>query len=699
VLRYEWVSGERRSLEVGDATLALSAKLDSEPLPPARAREMGDLVLSPAPLVASGRVVDREGKGVAGASVQVEKALQAPGGTSAPAVWMLLPIRSAKCDASGAFVLRGDVEERTIRLSLGHEEELRAAPVVVRTGATGVELVALRTGGLAGRLLLDPGVQTETLRVHVHPDGLPEEPIDERWLDGDKRERRREGIFEFEELLPGSYTLTVDLNGVRMTEIPGVAVESGQVARDPRVQEIDLRGQLHVFAFELVPPAPMSELDASVDFTPRGESEPEGHAYFQGTKGQLATRFERVDATLRVSGYRSERLTDLGPRTEVRLRPGLAVRLVLPRGLSLPQPPLALGATLGDPDGRSIRATARLFDENGELRCTVSDPGRFTVVWLLERNDSGNGSRGGLEIPPEQLVGRRRPGRRATLRARAHRRSPRRGARAALGATSLAGVPTPSARARILGVEDEPLARLARRAGRRRARGRAALSRGRRARQRGRTGPRPRARRRRIESAAGSARARAHGRSRSALGPGRGGARAERGGADSRRARRRARRRTPARPARRRAGLVRGRRRPAQPERQAGRRDRRRLAVRSDAEGVRGTHGRERPRAPRRAARGARARARASAGLLGEILVDPLPPGSTGARRARLELRADWDLAVEVVDEALAAGARGRGALHGNAGRGSNRRPTCAGASCSRTSASASSATPRGRSS
>src|SRR6185436_19428011 len=83
--RFEWTldvacaPGERRELELRAKARKLSARIDlSRPFPPGRI-DMGDVVLRPLPLVASGRVVDPEGRPVKGVTVTVSTAIDDTG--------------------------------------------------------------------------------------------------------------------------------------------------------------------------------------------------------------------------------------------------------------------------------------------------------------------------------------------------------------------------------------------------------------------------------------------------------------------------------------------------------------------------------------------------------------------------------------------------------------------------------------------
>ncbi|MSR61803.1 MAG: hypothetical protein EXS08_05090 [Planctomycetes bacterium] len=406
--RFEWAvdvacaPGERRELEVNADARGLSARVDlSRSFPPGRI-DMGDLVLQPLPLVASGRVVDPEGRPIEGVTVRGSTRINAP--KAERPVFMPSWKLSAETAADGAFALHGSVAHGPVQLGLS-ETKLRAEPLEVILGATDVELVAFQTGGIAGRLLLDPGIRLiHPLSVSVHPDSHPE-AVESTSRGLGRRAQKAPGSFALQGLLPGSYTLVVAADEP-LFEAHGILVVSGEVANDPRIQEIDLRGRLHLFALALVAPSSSAGLAGVVMFMPAGASAPVYSRHLQGMDSvvELLSTLPQIDATVRVDGYRLEHLTDLGPRTEVHLRTGLCMRLTLPTEFEPPDPPLLLGATLVDAADERAGATIQFFDERGELACFVPAAGRYKVRWLLERLDTGGGSSGSIEIEPPQFV-------------------------------------------------------------------------------------------------------------------------------------------------------------------------------------------------------------------------------------------------------------------------------------------------------
>src|SRR6185295_13774403 len=134
---------------------------------------------------------------------------------------------------------------------------------------------------------------------------------------------------------------------------------------------LDLRGRLHVFRIELVPPSKDFVVVGSVACVASGSAGPEYPHWISGDRArqvELVTPLAHVDATVRIEGCRIERRADLAPRTVVQLRAGFPVRLVLPAGVTLPGPPLFVGVSLTAEDAR-FGGLPSFFDEHGEALC------------------------------------------------------------------------------------------------------------------------------------------------------------------------------------------------------------------------------------------------------------------------------------------------------------------------------------------
>lgn len=383
---------DRRLLEVHSSARGLAARVDlGRSFSPGR-HEMGDVVLAQAPLVAEGRVVDAGGSPVAGAEVTWGFASGRQGSTRFGALG--IP-QTVVTDAGGAFALRGLVSCERVQLSLSHAE-LRCEPIDVAVGASGLEIVLTATGGLAGRVLLDAGIPM-TLQVRVLDDQTSAD------VAKGEMHLERGGGFECLSLPAGSYTLSVSTEGELLAEVRDVVIVAGEVTRDPRIQEIDLRGRLHVFRIRLVRPTRESFPPWELSWSQSGVGDPDRtrKRLSRAPDVALVTPLARIDATLRVEGYRVEHLVDLAPETEVHLRPGYPVRLVLPRGAKLPEPPLFLGIALGDLERHG---EPRFFDAQGEALLHASEARGSSVVWVLERRLQGGGGQSVLADPSGSTV-------------------------------------------------------------------------------------------------------------------------------------------------------------------------------------------------------------------------------------------------------------------------------------------------------
>lgn len=228
------LAGERRELVVRAGTLAderrervpvLEGRIDlSQSFPPDRI-DMGDLVLERAPLVAEGRVVDGGGKPLAGAWVSCRSA-RAERNEGAP----LGSLGMVATDQHGRFALYAFFDAPRIELHAVRGDR-RMEPLEVALGTSGLEIVLSGTGGLAGEILLDEGTQSATdLRITL---SASKAPLSGATLVGS-------AAFEFTDLAPGTYTLRVLLRSELRAEVAGIEVVANEVARDPRLQALDL---------------------------------------------------------------------------------------------------------------------------------------------------------------------------------------------------------------------------------------------------------------------------------------------------------------------------------------------------------------------------------------------------------------------------------------------------------------------------
>ena len=405
-----FLEGARRELEVGARQGALLALVDlSRSFPPGRT-DMGTLVLAAAPLIAAGRVIDAAGRPVVEAVV-VAQTLSASRDGTPPRIESIY--KGDETPQDGAFRLYGFTRAELVEIRI-HHKHLRALTLTVPVGSQGIEIIAQGGGGVIGQVLVEPEVPVGDLRMILRPENVPAdskiEPYDSSRPS--RKEVARDGRFRLEGLLPWTYTFSVAAGSDVLAEVPGIEIVAGEITRDPRLEPLDLRGRLHVFTLDLVPPSPSLALSGSVRFSASGTTTPVRRQYFQQSPVVLATPLTAIDAMVRVRDCRIERLSALAERTEVHLRPCLTVRLALPRDIVLPPPPLFLGAEIvreGERPEERARSYSEVsptppFDEHGETLCQAFEPGRHTIRWFVEHRWQGGGNSIPLDLPFDQVV-------------------------------------------------------------------------------------------------------------------------------------------------------------------------------------------------------------------------------------------------------------------------------------------------------
>jgi len=363
------------------------------PLPPgmvAGEHELGEILLDELPLLVSGRLINPEGGGIAGAILLVEESQEVarPGG--AVVVWHTNFDLLARTGADGSFTARGVAAGEQLRLSYRGDGHLPLKQAF-EAGQTGLVLQARRHATMHGSLRADDSVPKAMLGVHaVRSDLGDAPPIAAKVLD--------DGSFAWEGLEAGVYRVRIAAGGAPgppLFELDGLQVVEGAACRDPRLQGIDLRPLLRSFALELVDedgaPVPSATL--------RDLGAPEGKIFWSALRGQarILTRRWPLDLAVEADGFRPEQLRQVSSFRRVELRRGLEVLLQVD-----PMPALRRGeqlqVSLWRPGDAGFRAAAQgTFDDQGVVRLYLPAPGRYLVrptLWL--RQGRMRGARGPL---------------------------------------------------------------------------------------------------------------------------------------------------------------------------------------------------------------------------------------------------------------------------------------------------------------
>lgn len=238
-------AGVKRTLTVSQnprGSSGAAAKLDlSYNLPPGDV-DVGDLRLGLAALVASGIVVDEEGRPVANAHVVMQQKV-AYGSAAEEYYWNWIQGGEAFTLADGLFALHNDAEGDEFMISC-RSADFWCEGVVTARGTGGLRLVLRRGGSLRGTLLVDEGMRVEDLRVELSIPGAPPDPWGRNTAPVQKP-----GNFVLNVLPPGNYTLRLRDNQSDFTflELQGLAVVAGAACDDPRLNPLDARGRTASF--------------------------------------------------------------------------------------------------------------------------------------------------------------------------------------------------------------------------------------------------------------------------------------------------------------------------------------------------------------------------------------------------------------------------------------------------------------------
>jgi len=252
---------------------------------------------------------------------------------------------------------------------------------------------------LEGRVLLDPNIPTEQVRVQllmvVGGTGgmtirLPAE------LEPD-------GRFRFSGLLAGVGTLEAGTGKLRvpLARIEDLVVPDSGFCDDPRLQSIDLRGRVHMFELEILDFEGERAHRVAVGWrvsTP----EDEGAQYNRWVAGKdglvsFASPADLVDLLVFAPGARTEELFGVSYGRTVDLYEGWPVRIAAPDGLDLEEHGVQLWARLHrtalDPriakerslGGQFFRITQEQPLRGEALLFSVPRPGTWKVEWLAYR--------------------------------------------------------------------------------------------------------------------------------------------------------------------------------------------------------------------------------------------------------------------------------------------------------------------------
>jgi hypothetical protein len=301
--------------------------------------ELGVLQFPSSRTIAAGRVVDRAGKGIAGASVTValdpERATKEDGERATPNP-ELRQVR-ARTAAGGSFRIRAPFAVPDCRIQVEADGYFDGSAELPAADPCEVRLV--EKARVVGHVEFEKFEGQQKLYAEVHPREGSGRAFDEGAQVG------ADGAFAIEDLWPATYDLVLrveardDAQPEVLAALDGIEVKEGATAADERLAALSFRRRKRSFHVRLeFPDSKQEEEDA--DFERQvscGELlgvDAKGRRTVWSAEtidGEATVRplvdVERIE--VRVEGFRTERIEDLSRDATVRLRPGLPVRVVV----------------------------------------------------------------------------------------------------------------------------------------------------------------------------------------------------------------------------------------------------------------------------------------------------------------------------------------------------------------------------------
>ncbi|PCJ55712.1 MAG: hypothetical protein COA70_01140 [Planctomycetota bacterium] len=276
--------------------------------------DLGDLVVTVPPLIASGSVVDTSGVPIRGAKVRLQRKYrhgEGPDDFWWNGIWEL----RTETDREGEFAIRGSLPPDEYRISATHDNFIEGA-VKITQGREGILLVLEKSVNVHGSFLLDDGIDPSTLEVTLqtlHPNSAG----DHKYF---KQNLKDQAKFSFQNMPPGPAILVLrseifEEELFLHTDLLLTNQEDTQT-----LAPIDLRGALQTIRIWVK--------------NPLGELLPKFHIWPSNTRKRHSTqenpfvtitRETGLDFQIVAPGYRSQRLVGVVGDRELTMQSGFVV--------------------------------------------------------------------------------------------------------------------------------------------------------------------------------------------------------------------------------------------------------------------------------------------------------------------------------------------------------------------------------------
>jgi hypothetical protein len=374
--------------------------LDTEqsPLAPGDLRRLDPVTIPDQDVLVAGRVVDAGGRPVGGAVVRV-----APGRTGGRMQngEMELAQKVARTADDGTFTIRrplGDLgDDREYRVFARLGDGAGSDLVSFDPGQRDVSVRVIPTGGLEGRLIAPS--ELGKLRVHVARTGFAVQEFIRRVLPdlGISRQAEEDGSFKFEHASAGRYDVIVSLGRHRVLKVEGVEVVSNRVVRDPRLDGVEVGGQLCRAVVVVTAPdgTPVPRARVSWSLLEGGNARGgRGHtSAHTGSDGQATTILPDTDPRLlriAAAGFLPFEATNPIYPFDAVLDPGCALTVVVATEGPLPIEEQVTGwrVSLVDPGAKATEEVTSFSGGFLEVSASHSEPIVFSTLGGMGRTGS-----------------------------------------------------------------------------------------------------------------------------------------------------------------------------------------------------------------------------------------------------------------------------------------------------------------------
>lgn len=293
--------------------------------------DLGDVAFAEEPLLASGVVVDQDGKPLAGVVLQATLSwLHASQSSSRQGGGRKLFFEHrVRTDEQGRFAIRElSPKDVALRLKIAGGKWVLEDSAAAMPGGRALRLVAVLAGNVSCTLAKESHTGSVGLQLRRQQEGAESQ---HSWS--------KDGRFEWNGLLPGRYSLQIATVGDDVELLRDLEVKAGETCADPRLQDLDPRQHVTFVQVRLRRPDGKPAEGVQVHAVhQRGGGGGSATATNTDAAGQAAFTLPKLGGTITVAhaDYRTVAIESPPADCGIDLVPRARVKLLLPADLKLP---------------------------------------------------------------------------------------------------------------------------------------------------------------------------------------------------------------------------------------------------------------------------------------------------------------------------------------------------------------------------